>query len=203
MAVLIGLTAVGCSNSDPADSIDSDALKEALSASGGGSASTVPGSTPGARLTGDDEPNAVVGASPAQIAAAFGAAIDGRDFCAFLAELDDVVTDLEDPAAVIAAYQQLRDSVAAAEPIVDASLSEQWTVLISATAAAARSAERAEGDASDKSLEGVFADPDVKDAIDAIFTWADLRCTSSLASTSTTPAASPSTSGRVGPPTTG
>lgn len=186
--VLGGLT-VGCSSDDGA--MSSTDLQDALAKAGsGGAGSTV-------APVDDANPAPITGASPNEIRIRFGAAIADQDFCAFLAELDNVVTDLTDPAAVVAAYEQLRDSVRAAVPMAPAELTDQWTVLVGATERAAASVERSDGDPTDKSLEGVFVDPEVDAAIDSIFAYEDRQCrapatssttSSTTTTTSTTPA---------------
>ena len=180
MAALVasGALVAGCSNDDTISSKD---LQDALAKAGSGvSGSSVPS---------DGElPAPVTGASPSEIRARFDAAMASGDFCAFLTELDNVVTDLNDPVAVVAAYGQLRDSVSSATPLVPGELTDPWAVLVGATERAAASVERSEGDPNDKSLEGVFTDPEVDGSIDTIFAYEDRACRSAEASSTTTTA---------------
>ena len=180
LAGLVSLGALGAACSSDNGDLNAAQLQDALAKAGSArTASSVP-------ATGDADPTADSGASPSAIRSSFDSAIAARDFCGVLTELDSVVTDLTDPASVVAAYDQLRDSVAAATSLVPAEISAPWTVLVGATQRAASAAERSDGDPKDKSLEGVFVDPDVDSAIDSIFAFEDRTCRTDGSTTTTT-----------------
>lgn len=181
-ALSAGTVVAGCSSDD--GNLNSAQLQEALAKAGGGAntASSLP-------TANDADPAPAAGASPSAIRSTFDGAISRGDFCGVLTELDSVVTDLSNPVDVIAAYDQLRDSVSAATPLVPAAITSEWTILVGATQRAAAAVERSDGDSKDKSLEGVFIDPEVDQAIDSIFEYEDRSCHANETTTTTSPPA--------------
>lgn len=113
------------------------------------------------------------GADPATLRQALRSAVADRDLCALIAAVDLGVPTSTDGGAVVAAYQELADSLAAAESFRPVELRDAWSTVRAALDDALVELRATGGQADAPSVVAVFTTDAVQAASRRIVRWAD------------------------------
>jgi hypothetical protein len=121
-------------------------------------------------------PSKAAGKAFAAISDDFDRATSARDVCGLLAAMNADLPDVDDRHSVVETYQKVAASVSRARSFVPSELSDAWTTVETATASAAKAAERSGGQIDDPALQASFSTGDFEQATTQLVAWSDEHC---------------------------
>ena len=125
----------------------------------------------------DSGPTSTVpGRSPQEIKSSLDAAIAVRDFCQFVAALDEAVPDVTQGEQVVTVYEDLAIATEAATSFVPVDLADPWKQVVITTGEGAKAALRVGGDLSDPVLRSPFTSGSFDSAMSSVENWSDRNC---------------------------